>query len=302
MPLHPDARAFLDLRDSQGSIDNQFLSVADARAQSIRLNTAAPVQQVARVRDIKIPASQGEIPARLYYPTDADNLPILVFFRGGGFVIGTLDTSDEACRQWAHQSGCLVVSVDYRSAPDHKFPAAAEDAYQATRWVADHAAELGGDASRLAVGGMSAGGNLAAVTSLMARDKGTPDIKFQVLCVPVLDYNFDTPSYYANADGYGLTAGSMKWFWGHYLANPSDGANPYACPLRAADLSGLPPAFVMTAEYDPLHDEGAAYAEKLRAAGIPVEHRNYEGFIHGFLGSQAVVDMGQSVRRALNIQ
>lgn len=302
MPLHPDAQAFLDDRLARGARNNEDLSVQDARAQTIRLNATTPREKVARTRDIEIPGQGAKIPARLYYPSTASNLPIVVFFHGGGFVIGNLETVDAVCRQWANAMQCLIVSVNYRHAPEHKFPAAAEDAYTATRWVSAHAAEIGGDASRLATAGLSAGGGLATTTALMARDRGRPPIAFQLLWVPVLDARFDTPSYSQNADGYGLNRATMQWFWKHYLTNGQDGANPYASPLRAPDLSKLPPAMILTAEYDPLHDEGFAYAEKLRAAGVPVEYHNYPGMVHGFLGPQALADSARAVRAALGVK
>lgn len=299
MPLHPDAQAFLDLRASQGARNVEELSVADARTQSIRLNADLPREEVEHVREIEIAGSYGTIPARLYYPNRRPSLPILVFFHGGGWVLGNLETTDATARQWANASQCLVVSVNYHHAPEYRFPAAAEDAYTAARWVSEHASEIGGDASRLAVAGMSAGGNLAVVTALMARDRGTPEIAFQLLWVPVVDFNFETRSYAENADGYGLTRKGMQWFWRNYLSSPNDGADPYASPLRASDLSNLPPAFVMTAEFDPLLDEGREYAEKLRSAGVAVEFRTYQGMIHGFLGAEAMQDAMDAVRRAL---
>lgn len=295
--LHPDTRKFLDERAALGVTSVQELAVADARAQSIMLNADLPRDPVARVRDLNL----GAIPARLYYPNEKPNLPIVVFFHGGGWVLGNLETADATCRQWANVTQCLVVSVNYRHAPDHKFPAAADDAYHATRWVSENASALGGDAARLAVAGSSAGGNLAAVTTLMARDLGTPRIAFQLLWVPVIDFNFETPSYHENAEGYGLTRGDMQWFWNHYLDAPSDGENPYASPLRA-ELSHLPPAFILAAQYDPLRDEALAYAEKLRAAGVAVQVKLYEGMIHGFLGAQANQDALRAIRNALSVE
>ena len=296
MSLSPDAQKFLDERAALGTRSVQELSVDDARAQSIRLNANLPRDPVARVRDLNL----GAIPARLYYPNEQPNLPIVVFFHGGGWVLGNLDVCDAACRQWANGTQCLVVSVNYRHAPDYKFPAAAEDAYNATRWVSEHASEIGGDASRIAVAGMSAGGNLATVTALMARDRDTPRIVFQLLWVPVIDFDFETRSYHENAEGFGLTRGDMQWFWNQYLNSPQDGENPYASPMRA-DVSNLPPAFVVVAQYDPLRDEALAYVEKLRAAGVPVEFRVYEGMIHGFLGAQANQDAWRAIRSALGV-
>lgn len=302
MPLHPDVQAFFDQRAALGARNPEELRVEDARAQSIRLNANLPKEDVARVRDIEIVGLYGAIPARLYYPNANKILPIVVYFHGGGWVMGNLETADAGCRGLANATQMLVVSVNYRHAPEHKFPAAAEDAYAATRWVSEHASEIGGDGSRLAVAGASAGGGLAAVTALMARDRRTPHIAFQLLTVPVLDFNFETRSYHENAEGYGLTRAGMQWFWNHYLRDPADGANPYASPLRAQDFSNLPPALIQAAQYDPLCDEDAAYAEKLRAAGVPVEFRCYDGMVHGFLGAQAFQDQANAIRRALGVK
>lgn len=302
MPLHPDAQQNLDERAALGARNVQELSVAEGRAQSLRLAATAPRERVPLIREFEIADAYGTIPLRLYYPNEDKILPIIVFFHGGGWVLGNLETDDAVCRQWANGVQALVVSVNYHHAPEDKFPAAAEDAYTATRWVSEHAAEIGGDASRLAVAGKSAGGNLAAATTLMARDRGVPPIAFQLLWVPVLDHNLETRSYHDNAEGYGLTRADMTWFWNQYLAHPSDGENPYASPLRAKDLSKLPPAFVVIAQYDPLRDEAVAYAEKLRAAGVAVESRCFEGMIHGFVGTQALEDAMRELRRALDVK
>lgn len=299
MPLSPDAQAFLDLRVAQNARDVEELTVEDARAQSIRLNADLPREDVARTRDMEIPGPNGAIPVRLYYPTVKDKLPIVVFYHGGGWVLGNLETTDATAREWANATRCLVVSVNYRHAPEHKFPAAAEDAYAAARWVSEHAAKIGGDGARIAVAGMSAGGGLAATTALMARDRGAPHIALQVLWVPVLDHNFETNSYRENAEGYGLTRRGMEWFWQSYLSSPLDGANPYASPLRAQDLANVAPAFMLVAEYDPLLDEGRAYADRLRRAGVPVDLRLYKGMIHGFLGAQATRDAAKAISAAL---
>jgi acetyl esterase len=183
-----------------------------------------------------------------------------------------------------------VVSVDYRLAPEHPYPAAPEDCYAATQWVAKNGSEIGIDVSRLAIGGDSAGGNLTAVTALMARDRGGPGLRFQLLVYPVTDYALDTPSYRENGEGYFLTRDMMRWFWQQYLADPSHADHPYASPLRAADLANLPPALCITAGYDPLRDEGEAYAERLRAAGVAARTSRYEGMFHGFFGMAAQID------------
>lgn len=302
MALHPDAEAFFAAREAAGALPVEDMTVPDARAQSIRLAAGLARQDVARVRDMEIPGAHGEIGLRLYYPSKANPLPVVVFFHGGGWVLGNLETADAVCREWANGSQCLVVSVNYHHAPEYKFPAAADDAYTATSWVSEHAADIGADPARLAVAGMSAGGGLAATSALMARERGAPQIAFQLLWVPVLNYSFETRSYHDNAEGYGLTRAGMRYFWGHYLQRPEDGANPYASPLRAHDFAKLPPALVLGAEFDPLLDEGRAYADKLRAAGVAVEYHCYQGMVHGFLGAQATRDAVMALRRALGVE
>lgn len=300
MPLHPDAQKFLDQRAQLGARDVVELSVADARKQSLHLAALTPGEHVARVRDLEIPGPYGAIQLRLYSPqTDAANLPIVVFFHGGGWVVGALETGDAVCRAWTNAAQCLVVAVNYHKAPEYKFPAAAEDAYAATKWVSAHASEIGGDAARLAVFGQSAGGNLAAVVSLMARDRSGPRIAFQIPWVPITDANFETASYRENATGYGLTRAGMLWFWNHYVNSAQDFNNPYAAPLRANDLSNLPPAFIVAAQYDPLREDAIAYANALRAAGNQVELRVYDGMIHAYLGAQAFHDAVNALRRTL---
>ena len=299
MPLHASAKAFLDDRAAMGVRPVQELSVEQARAQTIRIAQAAgPGEPVTRAEDLTIPGPLGAIPIRLYTPQDKSDLPVLVFFQGGGWVVGNLETVDQFCRMIANAAGCIVVSVNYRHAPEHKFPAAMEDAYAGTRWASQDARTFGGDPARLAVGGTSAGGNLAAVVALAARDRGAPPLCYQLLIVPVIDHNFDTPSYRDNAEGYGLAADGMRWYWRHYLSSDADGRHPYASPLRAPSLGGLPPAFVATAEFDPLRDEGEAYAARLRHEGVMTTHKRYGGMVHGFLGPEANADMAQALRHA----
>lgn len=239
--------------------------------------------EIASIEDRRIPGMGGEIPIRIYRDTSDRPAPGVVYFHGGGWVLGSINTHDKLCRDLAKEAGAVVVSVDYRLAPEHKFPAAAEDAYAATCWAGAHAEELGIDAGKLAVAGDSAGGNLAAAACLMIRDRGSPKPAMQVLIYPITDSNFDTASYRENAEGYYLTRDTMEWFWREYLSSPADGEQPYASPLRAADLSNLPPALVMTAFYDPLRDEGEAYAKRLSAAGVPTQLVRYDGLVHGFL-------------------
>jgi acetyl esterase len=222
---------------------------------------------------------------------------MLVYFHGGGWVIGSLDTHDNSCRTLANSTGAIVVSIDYRLAPEHKFPAPLEDCYAAASWVVANAASLGGDAERVAIGGDSAGGNLTAAVALMARDKGGPRFTHQLLVYPVTDAACDTRSYVENAEGYFLTKVSMLWFWNHYLRERLDGENPYASPLRAEDLKGLPPATVLTAEYDPLRDEGEQYGARLKEAGVPTRITRYDGMIHGFFGMGDVLPQAKDAMR-----
>jgi acetyl esterase len=249
---------------------------------------------VAEVVDRGIPGPAGTLPVRIYKSGAPSPAPVLVYFHGGGWVCGNLDTHDSLCRALANAARCVVVSVDYRLAPEHPFPAPVEDAYAATAWVSDNGARLGADPTRLAVGGDSAGGALAAAVCLMARDRGGPAITCQLLNYPATDYAFDTASYVENASGYQLTREGMIWFWNHYLATPADGCHPYASPLRAEDFSGLPPAIVITAEFDPLRDEGEEYARRLMAAGVPVHLLSYPGLIHNFVRMFPILEAGRA--------
>src|SRR5256712_6161077 len=287
MPLHALAKAFLDQRAAMGVRPVHELSVEEARAQAIRVARAAsPGDPVARTEDLTIPGPLGAIPIRLYTPVDKSSLPVLVYFHGGGWVVGNLETVDQFCRMIAKAAGCIGVPVNYRHAPEHKFPAAMEDAYAGTRWASQDARTFGGDPARLAVGGSSAGGNLAAVVAVAARDRRAPPLCFQLLIVPVIDHHLDTPSYRDNAEGYGLAADGMRWYWRHYLSSDADGRHPYASPLRAPSLGGLPPAFVATAEFDPLPDAGRTHAARLPNEGVPTTHKRYAGMVHGFLGPE----------------
>jgi acetyl esterase len=290
MPVDPQIRALLD--KAAGAPATHTLPVAAARAQfEARTALLARPADIAGVREATIEGAGGPLRLRLYTPHGSGRLPLLVFYHGSGFVLCSLDTHDGMCRNLCAGAGCVVASVDYRLAPEHKFPDGLDDCLQATRWAAAHAGELGADASRIAIGGDSAGGNLAAVVALRLRDEGGPVVCGQLLVYPVTDYHTPgTPSYAENAEGYGLTRATMEWFWGHYLKDVSDAAHPFASPLRAPDLGRLPPALVMTAEYDPLRDEGERYAERLRAAGVPVRLVRYDGVNHGFLSWVGVVD------------
>jgi acetyl esterase len=240
---------------------------------------------VASVRDLTAPGPGGAIPMRLYRGAGTGDGPlaVLMFFHGGGWVIGDIDTHDVVCRRLANAAGCAVVSVDYRLAPEHKFPAAVEDCIAATLWVAAEAAALGLDGTRMALGGDSAGGNLAAVVALHARDNGGPALRLQLLIYPATEFAMSHPSHETRGEGYLLTHSTMKWFRNAYLRSDADIADWRASPLRAPDLSRLPPAYVITAGFDPLSDEGAAYADRLRAAGVAVHHAHLPGQIHGFM-------------------
>jgi acetyl esterase len=279
------------------------------KARNINLSSmAAQPEDVWKIENRNIPGPFDLIPVRIYSPKSETPLPVVVYYHGGGWVVGNLDSADVLCRQLANGANCIVVSVDYRLAPEHKFPAAIEDAFAAVEWVAKNAASFHANPNLIAVGGDSAGGNLAAVVALMARDRGDFSIRFQLLINPVTHYAFESNSYRDNAEGYGLTTNTMRWFWDHYLANKQDGKHPYASPLLAEDFNGLPPAFILTAEYDPLRDDGEAYAERLIAAGVHVEWKRYDGMVHGFIlqsgfydqGTKAVEHTVRALRKALH--
>lgn len=287
MPLDPQAKAFLENSPPAPPFPYDVASINEIRKLTARLE--GDPEAVAKVEDRIVPCSEAgvEIPVRIYWPagTDESTSPKagFVFFHGGGWVLGNLDAYDHLCHKLANAGDCVVVSVDYRLAPEHRFPAAAEDCYSATIWTAQHADELGIDPERIAVGGDSAGGNLAAVVSLMDRDRKTSHVAYQVLIYPITDANLETPSYIENGEGYFLTTERMAWFWDLYLSDRAEASSPYAAPLQAESLENLPPAYVMTAEFDPLLSEGDAYSDRLEAAGVPVERELYEGQIHGFV-------------------
>lgn len=294
MPVDPQIQMLLDLRAALPPLHT--LTVAQAREQfAARTIPGVRIPDVARVANRDMQGPGGSLALRVYTPIAAGSFPmgpfpLMVFFHGSGFVVCSLDTHDGMCRNLCAGTGCVVVSVDYRLAPEHPFPAASDDCLAATRWAVANAAALGADPGRVLVAGDSAGGNLAAVTALRIRDQGGPRLLGQLLIYPVTDHHEPgTPSMTENAEGYGLTRAGMAWFWGHYLADKSEASNPYACPLRAADLSGLPPALVVTAEYDPLRDEAELYAERLRQAGVETEVERWAGMNHGFFNVPGVV-------------
>lgn len=298
--LHPQARALLDLIEARGVPPTHTLSPADARAfyRERRAATQPLPAEVAEVRDLAADGPHGPIPVRLYRPlgSGAGPLPVLVYYHGGGWVIGDLDTHDVLCRELANGAGCAVVAVDYRMGPEHRFPAAVDDVLAATRWVRREAATLGLDASRMAVGGDSAGGNLAAVVAIAARDErdaggaGDLPLVYQLLIYPATDMRRGHPSHQANGQGYLLTSDTMKYFHDHYITDPAHDLDWRASPLLHTDLSALPPALVITAGYDPLRDEGAAYAQALTGAGNHAAYVCFERQIHGFITMGKVLD------------
>jgi acetyl esterase/lipase len=308
MPVTTEVQSMLDLMAAmpEPPLTEQ---TPQAMRDAFKLMRGVGVEAaMASVVDRTIPGPGGDLPVRIYVPTtDPGPRPGLVYFHGGGWVIGDLDTHDSTCRWLAEGSGATVVSVDYRLAPEHRFPAAADDALAALRWVADHGAEIDVDPARLAVGGDSAGGNLAAVVAREACAAGL-ELRFQLLVYPVCDGTMARPSMDENAEGYFLTRESMAWFWGHYMGD-HDWTDPRASPLHAPDaaLAGLAPALVVTAEYDPLRDEGEAYAARLAAAGVEVTATRYDGVIHGFFsmsdwvpeGRAALDQAGAALRAAL---
>lgn len=315
--LHPQAEELLH-ELSAGDVPPLYRqSVAEARETYLDLTVpeGAP-EPVGRVGDTEVEGSNGPIPIRTYEPqhdgADAeDPQPALVFFHGGGWAIGDVETHDLAARALANAAGCVVVSVDYRRAPEAPFPAPLEDCYAALDWAADDPDFGGGtriDPDRIAVGGDSAGGTLATGVALLARDRGGPDLIHQLLVYPATDHAFDTDSYTENASGYFVTRNDMERFWNEYLETDLDGHHPYASPLRAPDLAGLPSATVLTCGFDPLRDEGRAYADRLEAAGVPVARLEYDDMIHGFLtmlaepewdrAREAVSDLASDLRTA----
>jgi acetyl esterase len=298
MPLDPAVKSMLEMFASSGMPAFDSLPVAEARAMFNAMPGATGAKAaLARIEEGRIPGPAGEIPVRIYTPEGEAPLPILVFLHGGGWVIGTLDGYDDLCRALARAVPAIVISVDYRLAPEHPYPAAADDSYAAVCWAAENAASIGGDPARIAVGGDSAGGNLSAVVSLMARDHRHPKLAHQLLIYPVTDLRGSTVSMRENGEGYFLTQRTMIWFADHYTT-PEQRLLPYVSPLLAPDLGGLPPATVITAEFDPLRDEGEAYAARLRESGVPVEQTRYDGMIHGFISMPMFHQAGKAIEQA----
>jgi acetyl esterase len=293
MPLHPQAAAFLEQIASAGAPDISSLDPAVAREFYEAMKAPEPGEAVAECQDYRLASRDRSIGLRVYVPESSAPRSALVYYHGGGWVIGSLETHDHLCRALANAVGCSVVSVDYRLAPEHPYPAAPEDCYAALQAVVDNANALGIDPTRVAVGGDSAGGNLAAVVALMARERGGPSLAAQVLIYPVTDRVADTDSYRDNGEGYLLTRSTMEWFWQHYLADRDPSECPLAEPLRTADLAGLPPTLIITAEFDPLRDEGEAYAARLEEAGVATTCSRYDGAIHDFVRASFAMDPGK---------
>jgi acetyl esterase len=300
--LHPEVRALLEMMDAQAAppLESQDpVEARSSRVEPMKMLGGEP-DALERVEDLSVPGPGGDVPVRIYARAHSGLRPALVYFHGGGFVFGNLDTHDAVCRALAKQSGAVVISVDYRLSPEDKFPAAVEDSYAVTRWAAANAERLGIDERRITVGGDSAGGNLATVVAMRCRDAGGPALASQLLIYPVTDVSsFETASHRELAEGYFLTRAAMDWFIGHYLPSNDLTRHPEVSPLLAPDLSRLPPALVITAEFDPLRDEGEAYAQRLRQAGVPVTLTRYPGMIHGFVSMRGVLAGGrQAIREA----
>ncbi|MFC8717426.1 alpha/beta hydrolase [Kitasatospora sp. NPDC057198] len=300
MPLHPQAEAVRARRAAAGTPPLYTRTLAEARAADladIRAATGNP-EPVGAVEEFTVDGPGGPLTLRHYRPepragTDPPG-PALLYLYGGGWVLGSLETGDAICRALANATRADVLAVGYRHAPEHRFPAAVHDCWAALDWIARHAPQLGLDPGRIAVGGDSAGGNLAAALTLLARERGGPAIRHQLLVYPNTDHRLPPPG--ADEDPALFNRHSVAWYWSHYLADPADGANPLASPLRAPSLAGLPPATVITAEYDPLREQGEQYAEALRAAGVPVELRRWDGMPHGFFAMPGVLDDGRAAQ------
>jgi acetyl esterase len=302
--LDPAVRQLLEAAEAEGNPPLESFSPEEARKLAIEsLKTAGGTPEPVRsIENLRIPGPDCEIPIRIYTPDAPAPRPALVYFHGGGWVVCDLDTHDVVCTAIAHRAGAVVIAVDYRLAPEHKFPAAVTDSYAATAWVASNAKRLGIDPKRISVGGDSAGGNLAAVVSLKSRDEDGPAIALQVMVYPATDLSsFDTPSYQEFGESHYLTKSEMEWFRQHYLRSMEDARDPHASPLLALDLSELPPALIITAECDPLRDEGEAYAKRLANDGVAVTYTCYPGMIHPFFSlSGAIPQAFDAIQQVAN--
>ncbi|MEH7158890.1 alpha/beta hydrolase [Neobacillus drentensis] len=295
MSLDPQTQLVLAQLAAAGAPPLETLSPEQARA-AFQL-PKGEIEPVGKVEDRPIPGPEADIPIRVYYPKDANatNNPALVYYHGGGWVVGNIESHDNICRALTNLANCVTISVDYRLAPEHKFPAAVIDSYAAVQYVYEHAEKFQIDRTRIAVGGDSAGGNLAAVVANLAKEKKTPEICFQLLLYPSTNLGGEpSVSMKENAEGYFLTKGTMEWFRDCYLNSEQDKLNPLLSPYLNEEFNGLPPALVITAEYDPLRDEGEDYAKRLAEAGVEVESVRYDGTIHGFISMAVVIDQGKA--------
>lgn len=300
--MDAQTRLFLEQINSSNKPELDTLSIEKERRKLAQSILPPPIQSLS-ISDYKISGSETQIPLRIYVPKGKGLFPVYVSMHGGGWVFGSLDAHDAFCRSISEQARVIVVSIGYRLAPEHKYPAAFNDCYEAVSWVAKNIQDWSGDASKLIIGGISAGGNLAAAVALKAKEKKFPTIKAQVLVCPVMHYSFDTPSYQKYADGYFLTKRDMEFFWGQYLEKVEDGKQIYASPLLAPDVSKLPATLIVLAEFDPLHDEGSAYGKKMEAAGVSVKINRYPTY-HSFMSKinefdickKAIADISEFVR------
>jgi len=300
MPLTSECEAVLSILRERGVQPLDAMPAAEGRTyfNEVFRTQAEDQEDCARVEDIKIPVDGGDIPARIYAPRTDGPLPVMVHFHGGGWVYLNLDTHDGYCRVIANRTNCAVVAVEYRKAPEYPFPTPADDCYEALCWVSDNASSLGLDNSRIGVIGDSAGGNLAAATALTARDRGGPELTLQVLTYPAVDATMSAPSIEENAAAPLLGRQQMAWFWGHYVPKGTDVRDPRLSPLHASSHSNLPSAFISTAEFDPLRDEGEEYANKLKTSGVKVDYKRYDGVFHGFMLMAKVIPEGSNLVEA----
>jgi acetyl esterase len=297
LPLDPQAKRVLDEMGALSPpVESQtpFEAREGMRKMQVELFEKGLSQgAISKVADKQIEGNYGKIAVRIYYPSVEDqNLPTVLYFHGGGWVTGSIEIYDSLCRHISARSGCIVISVGYHLAPEYKFPIGAEDCYTATKWAKEHSSEIRVDATRLAVCGDSAGGNLAAAVALISRDRGGPALRLQILLCPATDFRFDTGSNRDCGVGYGLTTEEEVWSWNHYLKTKEDANSPYASPMRAPDLRHLPRAFIVTAEFDPLRDDGEAYGRRLSESGVRTRVERYPGMIHGFYLTPGLIDLG----------
>lgn len=288
---------------------SQTMTLPESREASKKFfSQGAVFEPVSKVQNISIPGpDHNQIPLRIFAPESSEALPIVVYFHGGGWAFGSIDQSEPFCRKLVNRARCIVVSVDYRLAPENPFPNGLHDCYAATQWAVANAASFGGNPEKLVVAGESAGGNLAAAVAMMSRDQAGPDIKYQLLLYPVTTSDLDENVYKVSADQYFMSFDAMRMFWGFYLSNPADGDNPYASLLKSNNLTNLSPAFIVTAEFDPLQKEGEAYATKLKQANVPTRYKCYQGAVHGFLNlpvkelpelNEALKDISEALQNA----